>query len=375
MRREAFKVIGGERKTGFLESGCTKTRLTGVAGLYMLRAVPEGELMEFFCIDFEKEGLKGYKSLLNGSEAERRDMMKEAIGVYGEVFESLTEAEALDLLNLAYRVTLDHHLDLPGDAAAYAGYLDRSRLPTKERIRELETKLSKTMETDFEAVNYYMNRALSGDKGAERQLLVTEQRLDLVDLSTSMVMLKNEIRTGERFKHTRYYQCRALTRSGIRYRLVFARIGVMDTAEGIKIASAEFMGDKALAVKEASMIIRRPEYLLVYQVANPHCFDEALLVEKPCVERESHEKGRLYIQFNRSNAHYKEQVYYMNDDIFGLYFLMDEGRLIAATFSKEGVGDVNGFLSRPCFKDCLKQEQAFYTEKPLFYQIVHQEEE
>lgn len=374
MGREDLKVISGWNGSGFVKGGCTKTRLTGVAGMYILWRTAEGTLMQFYCMDFETEGLKGYKSLANGTEKEQEDMMLEAIGVYGETFETLSETEAMDLLNLVYSISLHHHLPLPGKTGEYAHLLDRRREPS-ETIREaLNQKLSKTMETDYEAVNYYMNRVLSNDPEAESQLLVTGSRMSLVDMSSRMVLLKNEIRHGERAANTRYYNSRALARCGTNYRLLFARLGLMDTEKGIKLATAEFLGEKYLSVKEASMIIRRPEYILVFDVADKECFDEALFGEKPCVQRETHEKGLLYTQFRRSNHHYKEQVYYMNDDIFGLYFLMGEDKLIAAAFSEEGLKDVDEFLGRPCFKNCLEKQQAFYTENPLFYQIVHQEE-
>jgi len=372
MEKGFLHVVGKTDENEFLESGCTKTRLTGVAGCYVLWKVPEGRLMQFFCMDFEREGLKGYKSLLNGTEEEQKDMMKEAIGVYGENFESLSEHEMVDLLNLMYSINLKFHLPLPGKTTEYAHMLTSERTVPHSAGDALDNKLSKKMETDFEVANYYMGRALAGDANAEKQLLVTDNRLDLVKLPGKSILLKNEVREMEKFKGTRYCNCNALARCGTDYFLVMGRLGLIDTEEGVKLVSAQFLDKKNLAAAEASMIIKRTEYLIIYKVADKDCFDNSLKTEKPCVERESHERGLLYTQFKRNNSHYKNQTYFMNDDIFGLYFHMDEGKLIAATYSGEGLKDINDFLERPCFKDCLTREKAFYSENPIFYQIVHQ---
>jgi len=372
MEKGHLRVVGKKTENEFLESGCTKTRLTGVAGCYVLWKVPEGSLMQFFCMDFEREGIKGYKSLLNGTEEEQKDMMKEAIGVYGENFESLSKDEMADLLNLMYSVNLKFHLPLPGKTSEYAYMLTSEKIVPDSVREELDFKLSKKMETDFEAANYYMSRALARDEDAEKLLLVTGDRLDLVELPGKSILLKNEVKEMERFKETRYCNCNALARCGTDYFILMGRIGLIDTNEGVKIVSAQFLEKKDLAVDEASMIIKRTEYLLIYKVADKDCFDDSLRVEKPCVEKEAHERGLLYTQFKRNNAHYKNQTYFMNDDIFGLYFLMDEGKLIAATYSSDGLQDINDFLGRPCFRDCLTREKAFYSESPLFYHIVHQ---
>ena len=124
-------------------------------------------------------------------------------------------------------------------------------------------------------------------------------------------MLKNDVVCKERFEGTRYLSCTALARRGTDYFVVMARLSLMDTVEGVKLIGAQFLDKKHLAVKEASMIIKRTEYLLVYQVADKDCFGEALLVEKPCVEMERHDKGTLYTQFKRDNNHYKEETYFM----------------------------------------------------------------
>jgi len=372
MEKGFLHVVGKTEENEFLESGCTKTRLTGVAGCYVLWKVPEGRLMQFFCMDFEREGVKGYKSLLNGTEEEQKDMMKEAIGVYGENFENLSEHEMVDLLNLMYSINLKFHLPLPGKTSEYAHMLTRERTVPESVREELDNKLSKKMETDFEAANYYMGRALARDADAEKQLLVTGNRLDLVELPGKSILLKNEVREMERFKGTRYCNCNSLARCGTDYFLLMARLGLIDTEEGVKLVSSQFLEKKDLAVGEASMIIKRTEYLIIYKVADMDCFDNSLRVEKPCVEKETHERGILFTQFKRNNSHYKNQTYFMNDDIFGLYFLMDEGKLIAATYSADGLQDINNFLGKPCFRDCLTREKAFYSESPLFYHIVHQ---
>ncbi|MBK5251235.1 MAG: hypothetical protein JJE29_01105 [Peptostreptococcaceae bacterium] len=375
MEKGFLHVVGRNDEDEFLESGCTATRLTGVAGCYVLWKVPSGQLMQFFCMDFESEGIKGYKSLLNGTEEQRQDMMKEAIGVYGENFESLSERDAIDLLNLMYAVNLKFHLPLPGKTAEYAHLLNREKVVPDDARRILDKRLSKQMETDFEAANYYMSRALANDIEAEKQLLVVGSRLELATLPGKSILLKNDVIPRECFPGTRYVNCTALARKGTDYFIVMARLSLMDTEEGIKLIGAQFLEKKHLTAAEASMIIKRTEYLMVYQVADKECFGQALLVEKPCVEREQHEKGMLYTQFKRDNNHYKEQTYFMNDDIFGLYFLMDEGKLVAVTYSEDGINEINKFFSRPCFRKCLTIEKAFYSESPLFYHIVHQKEE
>ena len=373
MEKGFLHVVGRNDEDEFLESGCTATRLTGVAGCYILWKVPRGQLMQFFCIDFESEGIKGYKSLLNGSKEQRQDMMKEAIGVYGENFESLSEIDAIDLLNIMYSVNLKAHLPLPGKTSEYAHLIHRERTVPEDARRALDKRLSKKMETDFEAANYYMSRALANDIEAEKQLLVVGSRLELVALPGKCLLLKNDVIPRESFPGTRYVNCTSLARRGTEYFILMSRLSLMDTAEGIKLIGAQFLEKKQLSPYEASMIIKRTEYLIVYQVADKDCFGEALLVEKPCVEREKQEKGMLYTQFKRDNNH-KKQTYFMNDDIFGLYFLMEEGKLVAATYSEEGINDINKFFSRPCFSKCLTMEKAFYSESPLFYHIVHQKE-
>ncbi len=372
MEKGFLRVVGKKTENEFLESGCTKTRLTGVAGCYVLWKVPEGRLMQFFCMDFEREGIKGYKSLLNGREDEQQDMMKEAIGVYGENFENLSEHEMVDLLNLMYSINLKFHLPLPGKTSEYAHLLAGERTVPEFIRKELDNKLSKKMETDFEAANYYMGRALAKDSDAEKQLLVKGNRLDLVEFPGKSILLKNEVGEVERIEGVKYCKCNALARCGTNYFLLMARLGLIDTEDGVKVLSAQILEKKDLSVSEASMIIKRTEYLITYKVADKDCFDNSLRVEKPCVEKEAHERGLLFTQFKRDNAHYKNQTYFMNDDIFGLYFLMEEGKLIAASYSADGLQDINDFLRRPCFRDCLTREKAFYSESPLFYHIVHQ---
>src|SRR5665648_1229226 len=62
----------------------------------------------------------------------------------------------------------------------------------------------------------------------------------------------------------------------------------------------------------------------------------------------SHENGKLYLAFNKNNAHVNKKEYRLNEDVYGLFYVTDYGQLIIASYTKQGIRALENDLKKTC---------------------------
>ena len=86
------------------------------------------------------------------------------------------------------------------------------------------------------------------------------------------------------------------------------------------------------------MQVNRPEYITVfdlYEDAPQFNRNSTVLCQKSMMNE--HDGGRLYMIFHPNNNHVSKQVYLLNDDVLGNYYVLDSGQIILSSYTPEGI--------------------------------------
>ena len=86
------------------------------------------------------------------------------------------------------------------------------------------------------------------------------------------------------------------------------------------------------------MQLNRPEYVTVFDLtedAPAFTRTSTDLTHKAMVH--SHEGCQLFMVFHPNNDHVSRDVYYLNDDVLGIYLVMDSGQIILSSSTSTGI--------------------------------------
>ncbi|MBN2900086.1 MAG: hypothetical protein JXO44_15070, partial [Clostridia bacterium] len=120
----------------------------------------------------------------------------------------------------------------------------------------------------------------------------------------------------------------------------------------------------------AAMHLAKKEYIGVYTVQKDG-FRYLFEYKKPHLMMNIHRNGSLYTEFNTTNAHVELPVYYLNGDIYAVYYLTDSDQLVVSTFDEVNLDSVEAFFDQSGLSDYLAYEGAFEADTSLIYEFVN----
>ena len=90
--------------------------------------------------------------------------------------------------------------------------------------------------------------------------------------------------------------------------------------------------------------------------------------------KQEYTQGQLYIEFNTDNAHVSENPYYLNGDIYAMYFFSRAGQLLIASFSKANLEQIDSLLvNNQTYAESLQFVCELKTDDPILYAYINSE--
>ena len=122
---------------------------------------------------------------------------------------------------------------------------------------------------------------------------------------------------------------------------------------------------------EATFNLNKAEHLIVTTVKDSF-FERRFAKNNPEMMKQVYDQGQLYIEFNPHNNHVTQNPYYLNGDIFALYFFTTSGQLIIASFLKETLDGIDALLlEENTYEKSLQFICELKTDDPILFSFVN----
>lgn len=378
MKKDKFKVIkggGGKNVTPkykFKKSFVTNTRLMGVVGMKIYWETGEGkEYIQFFHLDFEEYGIDGFESIVDGTQEDIDFISSKMMGGLGGKFIRISKKETIYILNESFKVNIRNNEALCQGVEEYEFLIKSKTNVDQDSELKIWYKMCEDIETDYQLVNYFIMRAVGFDKKGQNFLSIQDKVSGFDPTDKSFTLIKNTVKLSHIENGINYYNVESLIDLDKGYQLIISVVGIKSTEYGLKVVYAQVDNMMKISSIEATFQLKKAEYILVYSTEEIIDLVEILDKEKPNAMQNIHQTGFLYTEFNPNNDHVKNSVYYLNGDIFAVYFITTEDQLAVSTFSKENLKELKKYFSGSVFQELVELEGEFRTDTPLLYEFVH----
>ncbi|MGN0720050.1 MAG: hypothetical protein ACI4LQ_09570 [Anaerovoracaceae bacterium] len=368
-RSTPFTIIrGGLSETSqtsqkaFVSAYVTDTRLMGVTGVYIHWALPENTVLthfhQFFYLDSEEYGFDTYKGVLTGEDGEGleelHDVENALLGGLGGKQVNLSEKEAVYMVQEYAALNQRSGLELPGGYEEYAFLLQPQVIMDRTEEYVLMSKQCPILTSPYQVINYFLMRCFGKDFGAAKFLTKHYVRTNLFPEHKMATLFKNTIdpapdpdsgsNTGYHctdsdrdfgtFQTHTSYLCESLIEYDQEFYLVVTQV----TLDSLRVVRFEKVSSFRISAAEAVMMLTRPEYITVfdwYEDAPAFTRNSTQLTQRAMIT--PHESGSLFMIFHPHNNHVNKQVYLLNDDVLGNYYVSDSGQLLLTSYTQEGI--------------------------------------
>ncbi len=389
---------GGARE--FVGASVTNTRLMGVISMTVHWYLPENsqmtDLYQFFYFDAEENGFETYSSLLGGnSPVDYRRVVKaenELAGGLGGEQVSITEKEARYILQSYASFNRERSLSLPKGQEEYGFMLSPAVTLSDEELNILMCKQCPLLDSPNQVITYFLMRCFGRDFEAAKFLTKGYVRTNLFPDLKAATLLKNTIeeyqdavsgantqyrQTGKEpgkvrdfatFQTLKSYMCESLLEFGGKYYLAVTQVSL----EHLRVVKYEKLSLFRLSAAEASMMTRRSEFITVMDLvsyAPEFTKDSTALAARSMLTE--HEGGELFMIFRDNNDHVKKPIYLLNDDVLGIYYVLDAGQLILASYSLDGIKALEKDLEESYMDDYVVPVSKYEFKEPVLLEFIH----
>lgn len=327
----------------------TNTRLMGVIGLILYYE----KYVEIYHLGFEEYGIDGFYKIKIENKKEIDKKIKKITGGLGGKLIKIRNKEAKFLLKKAYNINYEYLVDRKKDYKKIKS-LDIS-LNTLEK-RTLYEKISVSLKNNNELINYYIMRIVANDIELQKYLTLKDIEIKVVDKPSTL--LKNDI-TKEK---DNTYSVKSL----INYKNKYLQIFFIIEVKNKRIESIEVNEKMEISAKEASFILSQPEYLLVYNIEDKS-FEKEFYKSDYKMTKSMYENGTLYSKYKETNKHVAKAKYFLRDDIYALFYFINE-QLIVAAFEQSNIKDIIDKFEKK-FKITLNGDVK--VDKSIIYQFIN----
>ena len=358
-----------DKKT-FVSAFVTDTRLMGVVGLYIHWEIESGKFIsdfhQFFYFDAEEYGFETYRSISGNDMSEISYIEQALMGGLGGQKIDLTQKEAAFLIQSYADMNRRLSTKLPDGQKEYSFLLEAEVEMSDEEKRNLFAKQCTPITSTYQAVNYFLMRCFGKDYEAAAFLSEDGLPLDIYADIPAATLCKNTIDPFENEDGSSYL-CESLIEYDASYMLLVSEI----TMENTKISSFEKRSAMQVSAIEAAMMLSRPEFVTVYEIlSTPEEFDAGLVELTTSTLLTVHDGGRLFLSFNKNNDHVNKQIFRLNEDVFGLYYITDFGQMIIAAYSIKGIHAMEKELRRSTLSQSLLPVAKYEFKEPVLYEFI-----
>ena len=354
----------------------TDTRLMGVLAVYAHWTMNEGpckELHQFFYIDCEEAGLETYTSLRGEFSDEARQVEQALVGGLGATKVSLSEEQFRWLMNHWKEFNEKQNLPLPAGIDEYGFILDNPPALSYEDRSILLDCLCVKIETDYQAVNYFLMRCFGRDYEAASRLtdLNYDFPLDIYDAYVKATFCKNTIDVEKEYGDGSVsYLCESVIEMNGEHEIVVSKVVI----KNLKVIGFEHCSGFKISSAEAAMMLRKPEFTTVYEVlVDDDVLDENLgefTLGLNTIMTE-HDNGRMFMAFKKTNDHVKERVFMLSNDVSGVYFLTDFGQLIVMSNTDTGIRRLEAKVAASPLAPFLLPTARYEFLEPVLFEFIN----
>jgi len=354
----------------FKEAFATNTRLMGVVGV-MVRFLDSNnkEIVHVYHLDYESYGVDGFKEWRQISESDLRRELSKVIGGLGGRLESISFEELIYLLKTAYLVQ-DFDIEEGQDLLKwYPDFIENELVLEEEGELSLLRRLSGKFVSDEQRLHYFMMRFVGRDFIGMKHLSVPSVLVSWSDEGViPSTLIKNKVVKGEELADSVVYEVASLIDYEDTYKLLNSQIEVSKET-GLVLSYIE-MNHLVISANEAALRLAKKEYIGVYTVLKDG-FRYLFEYKKPHLMMNIHQNGSLYTEFNSTNKHVEPPVYYLNGDIYAVYYLTDSDQLVVSTFNEENLENIETFFKNSGLNEYLAYEGDFEADTSLIYEFVN----
>lgn len=354
----------------FKEAFATNTRLMGVVGV-MARFIDESgsERVHIYHLDFECYGIDGFSEWRRISESDLRRELSKVIGGLGGRLESISFEELIYLLKSSYQVQDFDIEDINDLMKMYPSFIENDLVLEKTTEIDLLKRLSGELVCDEQRLHYFMMRFVGKDFSGLKHLVATELLAVMeTNHENPSTLIKNEAVKVEELADSLVYQVTSLVDYEVTYKLLNSQIEISKLSG--QILSYMEMNHLVISPNEAAMRLAKKEYIAVYTVLKDG-FRYLFEYKKPHMMMNIHQTGSLYTEFNPTNSHVEKPIYYLNGDIFAVYYLTDADQLVVSSFVDSNLERVDAFFDQSGLRDYLVYEGDFEADTSLIYEFVN----
>lgn len=379
----------------FVSATVTDTRLMGVVGMSITWNLPENDIYtnfhQFFYFDAEETGFDTYKSVLGCGDEKEAEDVKEAelsmIGGLGGQKVSVTEDEARYLLQKYVQFNYGTNQSLPSGYHEYEFLLTPAVNFSEDELRELMRKQCVKIENEYQTINYFLMRCYGKDFEAAKYLTKGYVRTNLFPEHKAGTLLKNTIEeapdalsgsnssyysTGDgnfnTFQTFKSYMCESLVEYDGKYFLFVTQVSL----DKFKVVKYEKHSTFRVSHQEAMMMITRGEFVTVVDIV-----EDGPLFTKDTTEFTSramvqdYESGRLYMVYHPHNDHVKNQVYRLNDDVLGVYFVVDDSQIVLSSFELSGIRALEQDLASSPMSKFVEVVSKYQFQESIIFDFIN----
>ena len=333
-----LKVINGGMlgKTNIFKdlefSDCiaTNTRLMGVVAIHITWNKGSSSFEQLFHLDYSEYGIDGYYDSNTSNDLEN-DWKHMSSGLGGNEVE-ITLEDSLGLIEQAININLIHRKNHSEDLVEfqhkceniYNNMLEGSKL--KPSIpKEFMKKVCKKIENNYEAINYFIMRIYDHDFHASLYLSDLSEGY-LENLFYTCDMSGSLIRNRIIDKGNKSFLCNSLilSESGYYYNDIVIKLNDKRLVTSYTLGNRQKISDI-----EAAFYTKKREYITLFNILTPMDeFDLSKCNLIPVLDYKVKENGLLNIIYNNNNSHVLKKNYFMNDDVYGTYFITKSMQLL-----------------------------------------------
>ena len=386
-----FKVIDGglsensrDSRKKFISAHITNTRLMGVVGIFVHWKLTDNEtnteFYQCFYLDAEEYGFDSYEYVVGPDTPETREKAEKLadrlMGGLGGVRVEISEKETRSLVQDYVYMNVKRGLDIPEEADIEFIMKPGARLSVIER-QALMKKQCEELYSEYQLVNYFIMRCIGCDIEAARYLTKGYVRLKEFMDRTPATLLRNESEligqdmtegsSKGSFSTSRTYRCKSLIETGTGFEVMISRV----TVDNMMVTGYKTINLDPVTSIEANMMTRREEYTLLGELyIDPEEFTKESTSYTKVSQETRYDTGRMFMIFNRTNAHVAERVYRIFDDVFGLYFITDSGQLLISSFDSGNLKALERDALIYLGRDNLEFVARYCFDIPVLYEFV-----
>ena len=359
----------------FVRAEATNTRLMGVVGIVVhWRDEAEREIVQIFHLDYEVYGIDGFYHLMGQGLKELDSLTLAVTGGLGGNFVSIDFREMVYLLKSAFEVdpnSIETHVDFESFSETFLSWKDD--LSTTEIVRLMD-KINPPITSDIQAINFMIMRLVGCDVKSTVALwdnLMQPRKTDFFEMPFTLIKNTCHLMEDASSRNELTYRSEALIDFEHKYKLLVFKVKV--NALTHKIISVEHVEDLMISSIEAAFNLNKPEFMIVTQLKDAF-FERRFADNNPEMMKQEYAQGQLYIEFNADNAHVSQNPYYLNGDIYAMYFFSRAGQLLIASFLKENLELIDTMLvNNQAYADSLQFICELKTDDPILYAYINSE--